>query len=275
MESILIAVGIFIGLPLFAALIQFWPEMSLYRAQKKPFPAQYSAILARYIPAWREMPVPLQLQLKNLVKRFLHQKKFVGCDGLQVTDEMRVAIAGLACLLVLNRNSKVFPSLRHVLVYPSAFLAPRDEFEVGGVVTHASQTLAGESWNDGRVIVAWDHVQQASLDPEHKHNVVWHEFAHQLDSESGKTNGAPLLPSKKAYHNWSNLMAQEYSQLQQAAEWQLETVLDHYGASSPAEFFAVATETFFGRPQEMADAHPQLFLLLQEYYRVDPRCWRM
>lgn len=274
MEMMSFAILLMLGLPLLAMLVLFWPSITLRRALSRPFPARNSAILARYIPNWRNMPVPLQLQLKRLVKQFLHEKKFVGCDGLQVTEEMRVAIAGMACMLILNRKSGVYSALRHVLVYPSAFFVPRTEFGVGGVVTHASQTLAGESWNDGRVVLAWDHVQQAAQDLSHRHNVVWHEFAHQLDSETGHTNGAPRLPGKKAYQHWSVLMAREYEQLQSAAAMELETVLDHYGATNPAEFFAVATETFFGRPQELAWQHPQLFDLLQTYYKVDPRQWQ-
>ncbi|MBI3229966.1 MAG: zinc-dependent peptidase [Burkholderiales bacterium] len=265
---------IFLGLPALVALILFWPSITLRRALAQPFPASHAAILARHIPFWREMAPPLQMQLKRLVKQFLHQKKFIGCDGLTVTDEMRVAIAGQACMLLLNRKTGVYPSLRHILLYPSAFVVPRTEFGVGGVVTHASQTLAGESWNDGRVILAWDHVQQAAFEREPAHNVVWHEFAHQLDSESGHTNGAPLLPSKNAYRYWSSIMAHEFERLQQEAEWEIPGVIDHYGASNPAEFFAVATETFFGRPLEMAEQHPALFELLQKYYRVDPRAWR-
>lgn len=263
-----------LSMPLFVALFLLWPVFTLRRALRQAFPAEHSAILARYIPSWRDMPVPLQLQLKQLVKQFLHQKKFIGCDGAEITDEIRVSVAGLACMLLLNRKTGVFPSLRHILIYPSAFFVPRSEFGVGGVVTHASQTLAGESWNDGRVILAWDHVQQAALDPMHQHNVVWHEFAHQLDSESGHTNGAPLLPSKRFYTYWSSVMSQEFEQLQQAAEMEIPGVIDHYGATNPAEFFAVATETFYGRPQEMAEQHPALFNLLQRYYKVDPRCWR-
>lgn len=264
---------IFLLIPLLVTGFLLWPIVSLKRALARPFPHHYNGILAKYIPSWREMPPPLQMQIRRLVKQFLHEKKFVGCDGLQVTDEMRVSVAGLASMLVLNRRSGVFPALKHILLYPSAFFVPRTEFGVGGVVTHASQTLAGESWNDGRVILAWDHVQQARFDPEHKHNVVWHEFAHQLDSESGQTNGAPRLPGKKAYAHWSGLMAEEFAQLQQAAEMEIETVMDHYGATNPAEFFAVATETFFGRPDELASFHPRLFELLQKYYKVDPRCW--
>ncbi len=265
---------IWLGLPLVVSLILLWPVITLKRALAQPFPAAHAAILARYIPAWRDMPAPLQLQLKRLVKQFLHQKKFIGCDGVEVTDEMRVSIAGLACLLLLNRKTGVFPSLRHILIYPSAFFVPRTEFGVGGVVTHASQTLAGESWNDGRVILAWDHVHPVGQVVEQEHNVVWHEFAHQLDSESGHTNGAPMLPSKRFYAYWSSVMAQEFAQLQQAAELEIPGVIDHYGATNPAEFFAVATETFYGRPQQMAEQHPALFALLQRYYKVDPRCWR-
>ncbi|MFZ6648303.1 zinc-dependent peptidase [Undibacterium sp. TJN25] len=252
----------------------FWlPRYRLQRAIRAPFPGNYSRILRRNIPAYARMPAHLQLQLKRLIKQFLHEKKFIGCDGFRMNDEVRMTIAGKACMLLLNRPARVFPDLKLVLVYPSAFIAPRTELGVGGIVTHANQTLSGESWSDGRVILAWDHVQQKGEDAIDGHNVVLHEFAHQLDSETGSTNGAPLLMSKARYQRWSAVMMREYQKLQQAAAYQLESVLDYYGATNPAEFFAVATETFFEKSWPMAELHPELFAELSEYYRVDPREW--
>lgn len=265
---------IMFGLTALAILaLTAWPAYRLRRALACAFPAHFSKILRRNIPAYSRMPADLQLQLKRLIKQFLHEKKFIGCAGFVITDEVRVSIAGKACMLLLNRPSAVYPDLKMVLVYPSAFIAPRLEMELGGVVTHANQTLSGESWNDGRVILAWDHIQKDNDNAADGHDVVLHEFAHQLDSESGHTNGAPFLKSKGRYRRWSEVLSHEFSLLQQAAELQEESVLDYYGATNPAEFFAVATETFFEKTSQLARFHPALFEQLRAYYQVDPRDW--
>ncbi len=258
--------------PLLFIAAMFWPRWRMRRALRAPFPAAHRALLAKAVPGWHNMAPETQRELRRLTREFLHQKKFIGCAGLEVTDEMRITIAGLACMLILKRERDVYPALTHVLIYPGLFAVPRTARDDAGVVTQERQALAGESWSDGRVILAWDHVQQALQDPS-AHNVVWHEFAHQLDSEAGPTNGAPLLPGARAYRTWSELMQSEFAQLRQAAYWGQPTLLDYYGASNPAEFFAVATETFFGRPYQMAARHGELFALLQAYYRVDPRHW--
>src|SRR5262249_48636901 len=148
------------------------------------------------------MSIDLQQQLQRLVQQFLHQKKFVGCDGLELTDEMRVTVAGQACLLLLNRPSKVYPRLHTILMYPTEFLVPRNAADAAGVITPTRQGLLGESWSDGRVVLSWDHVRRGGGGGEGQ-NVVLHEFAHQLDSESGSNNGAPYLGHPDSYRNWS------------------------------------------------------------------------
>jgi Mlc titration factor MtfA (ptsG expression regulator) len=257
----------------------FWlPKFRLQRAIARPFPRHYAQILRMNVPAFTRMPADLQLQLKRLIQQFLHQKKFVGCDGLAITDEIRVTIAGKACLLLLNRATRVYPDLAFVLVYPSAFIVPRSEVAAGGLVTHHNQALLGESWNDDRVILAWDHVKRGNADlgvgHDVGHDVVLHEFAHQLDSESGSTNGAPYLMSKARYERWSAVFLQEFALLQEAARHQSVSVIDHYGATNPAEFFAVATEAFFEKSVALGQEHPALFAALREYYCVDPREWQ-
>jgi Mlc titration factor MtfA (ptsG expression regulator) len=274
MQNFLITLLLLAIAPIAIVLHWYVPVLLLRRAVSRPFPAFFSVILRRKIALYAHMPPPLQQQLKRLILQFLHQKKFVGCDGLDITDEIRVTIAAQACLLLLNRPTNAYPDLKLILVYPSAFIAPRAELGLGGTVTHASQTLAGESWSDGRVILAWDHSQHGALSFADGHNVVIHEFAHQLDSESGKTNGAPLLPSRAAYQRWSSVFQPEYDRLQQAAMEQTESVIDFYGATNPAEFFAVTAEAFFGKPCQLAEHHPRLFDELIRYFRVDPRQWQ-
>jgi Mlc titration factor MtfA (ptsG expression regulator) len=250
------------------------PGWRLKRALRQPMPARFIAILERNIPVYARMAPPLRAQLHKLVQQFLFQKKFIGCEGLEVDDEMRVTIAGQACLLLLNRPSRVYPALHAVLVYPGAFLVPRKQVDPGGVVTETRQDLLGESWGDGRVVLSWDHVQRADHGAGAGQNVVLHEFAHQLDSESGSTNGAPYLGSPDDYRSWSAVLARDFDALRTDALYRQPSVLDHYGASSPAEFFAVATETFFEKPFQLAERHPALFAEFGKYYRVDPRAWQ-
>lgn len=252
----------------------FWlPRYQVRRALAHPFPRNYARILHRNVPVFSRLPADLQLQLKRLIQQFLLQKKFVGCDGLQITDEIRVTIAGKACLLLLNRPTEVYPALSFVLVYPSAFIVPRTEIVAGGLVTQHEQTLLGESWSDDRVILAWDHVVRDNTDTESGHDVVLHEFAHQLDSESGNVNGAPAMLSKARYTRWSTVLSHEFALLQQAVRDGHHGVIDHYGAGSPAEFFAVVTEAFFEKSVALEREHPELFAALKEYYCVDPREW--
>jgi len=257
-----------------ALVLAVWiPKFRLKRAIQSDFSDRFVAVLEKNIPIYPRIPVELQQQLQRLIKQFLHQKKFYGCGGLQITDEIRVTIAGEACLLLLNRKSRVYPELRSILVYPSAFVAPRTELAPGGVVTHRKQGLLGESWGDGRVILAWDHVQQGAKNFTDGHNVVLHEFAHQLDSESGSTNGAPFLGNPSRYRSWAAVLSREFAALQSDTLHHNATLLDQYGATNPAEFFAVATETFFEKPAQMAEHHPELFEELKKYYRIDPQEW--
>jgi Mlc titration factor MtfA (ptsG expression regulator) len=256
------------------ALAFAWPGLRLKRVLARPIDAAWLATLERNIPVYTRMSGELQLQLQKRVQQFLHQKTFVGCAGLEVDDEMRVTIAGLACLLLLNRSTGVYPQLHTVLVYPSAFLVPRKQVDEAGVVTEARQDLLGESWGDGRVILSWDHVRRGAQDWTDGQNVVLHEFAHQLDSESGSNNGAPYLGSRQSYRNWSEVLSRDFANLRFDAMYRQHSVMDHYGATSPAEFFAVATETFFEKPHQMADYHGALFEEFRKYYRVDPRAWQ-
>lgn len=257
-------------------LAAWWltPRWRLRRALSTPLSVAALDILARNVSQYRGMAPALQQQLQTLVRHFLHQKTFVGCAGLVITEEMRITIAGQACLLLLNRYSRVYPGLDTILVYPDAFFAPRKEIDAAGVVHEAPRGLLGESWGDGRVLLSWQHVRRHGQAEPEAQNVVLHEFAHQLDSESGSNNGAPYLGSAESYQTWSAVLSRDFEALRHdAAFGHVDGVLDPYGASSPAEFFAVATESFFEKPWALAARHPALYDEFGKYYRVDPREW--
>jgi MtfA peptidase len=256
-----------------AALAWWVPRWRLQRALSRPFDPAQAAVMERNVPQYRGMPETQRAELRRLVQQFLLQKKFIGCDGLELTEEMPVTIAAYACLLLMGRPSKVYPGLHTVLVYPGAFLVPRRQVDAAGVVTEERQDLLGESWGDGRVVLSWDHVRRAGNDVPPGQNVVLHEFAHQLDSESGSNNGAPWLGARERYQRWSQVLGRHFEQLRADAWYGQYGVLDHYGASSPAEFFAVATESFFEQPYRVAARHPDLYEEFLRYYRVDPRDW--
>lgn len=248
-------------------------ERRRQRIRARPFPAPWRAILKRRVPYVRAMPADLQLQLKQHIQVFLAEKAFVGCDGLVLTDEMRVTIAAQACLLLLNRPRGYYPQLRQILVYPSAFLVRRAQIDGSGIAHQNRQALSGESWSQGLVVLSWDDTLRGAAAPHDGHNVVIHEFAHQLDQETGTANGAPVLARRDHYARWSQVLGSEFKQLQARAVRQQPSLLDDYGATDPAEFFAVSSEVFFEQPQRMAREHPALYRELSTLYHLDPLSW--
>ncbi|MGQ0698147.1 MAG: zinc-dependent peptidase [Panacagrimonas sp.] len=209
------------------------------------------ALVARLNPRQREA-------YHARVEQFVKRKRFVGCNGLDVTDEMKSLIAGMACLLVLRPQATLFPQLKQVLIYPGPFLVPMPEPDEFGLVSDEPEERIGESWQGDRVILSWPDVE-AALDGDEV-NVVVHEFAHQLDDESTAGQGAPLLAD---YARWSEVMKTEFERLRRHRR---PRVLDPYGAESPAEFFGVVTEAFFQRGPELAQHHPALYALLRDFY---------
>lgn len=252
----------------------YWIERRRRRLRARPLPGTWRAIIGRRVPLVRSLPKSLREQLEGHVQVFLDEKNFVGCDGQKVTDEVRVTIAALACLLILNRKSYYFPKLRDILVYPGAFVVER---VTGGPLLQSDtrRVLSGESWTHGQVVLSWQDVLEGAADPHDGRNVVIHELAHQLDQEKGVATGAPWLGRRERYPRWSRVMAWEYSRLQAAlaSPFPEATLFGAYASTEPAEFFAVASEVFFERPREMAALHPEMYGELRDLYRVDPATW--
>lgn len=253
-----------------------WQEWRRRRWRAQPFPEAWRRILQKRVPYLRALPADLQLQLKQHIQVFLAEKAFIGCAGLVITDEIRVTIAAQACLLILNRpHTDYYPGLRQILVYPGAFIVDRVHTDETGVLQdHQRQVLTGESWSQGQVILSWQDTLEGAATPDDAYNVVIHEFAHQLDQETGLANGAPNLPGPERYRRWSCVMSDAFEQLQDEALHDDEASLfDHYGATDPAEFFAVASETFFERPGPLAEQYPTLYHELCDFYRINPLSW--
>lgn len=270
-----ILITLLLGAAIIAAVL-YWPLVRRYQRRKlmaQPFPASWREILKRRLPYFRSLPADLQLQLKKHMQVFIAEKQFIGCDGLTVTDEMRVTIAAQACLLLLNRPDHYYPKLRQVLLYPSAFIVNGNQVDPAGVVHAQQRVLSGESWGFGKVILSWADTLDGAAHPHDGRNVVIHEFAHQLDQEKGVANGAPLLDRSSDYQQWSGVMADEFSRLQQQAMLGEHSLFDHYGATNPAEFFAVISEVFFEQPQPLAALHPKLYQQLSQFYRLNPLSW--
>jgi Mlc titration factor MtfA (ptsG expression regulator) len=251
----------------------WWTRRRRARLRETPFPASWRRILQHRVPLLQRLPPDLQMQLKRHIQVFLAEKPFIGCGGLAIDDDIRVTVAAQACLPLLNRPDACYPDLRQILVYPGPFVVDRSHTDGIGVLQNMRQVLAGESWSQGQVILSWQDVVADAARPEAGRNVVIHEFAHQLDQETGAANGAPDLGSAEAYARWSRVLGAEYELLQRRAEQGLGGLLDTYGASSPAEFFAVVSEAFFTQPQPLAREHPTLFDELRRFYGVDPLAW--
>lgn len=251
-----------------------WRRYSWYQSKNGPFPENWLLVVRQTLPFYDNLPVAIQQELCAHINKFLFFKNFVGCSGLKITEEMRVTVAACACLLLLNRKTTVFKAVRWIYIYPAEFVVRHTVKDASGVVSTKKGVLAGEAWHNGRIILSWDSVKRGVYDFNDGSNVVLHEFAHQLDGESGSMNGAPLLRSRGAYGSWATILSRDYNALQDHAYFGRKSVLDEYGATNPAEFFAVATESFFEEPAELAHEYNELFEQLKDYFQVDPREWR-
>ncbi|WP_333607945.1 zinc-dependent peptidase [Arsukibacterium sp.] len=251
-----------------------WRRYQRKRIMQQAFPASWRAILKQRMPYFRALPADLQLQLKKHMQVFIAEKRFIGCEGVTVTDEMRVTIAAQACLLLLNRPDYYYPKLQQILIYPAAFVVHGQAADAAGVVSEQRRVLSGESWGQGKVVLSWQDALQGAAQPHDGRNVVIHEFAHQLDQEKGQATGAPQLSRSNDYQQWSAVMQQAFDQLQLQTANGERGLLDGYGATNPAEFFAVISEVFFEQPEPLQTQYPALYQQLSQFYRINPLSWQ-
>ena len=241
------------------------------RLRAQAFPRGWAATIQRSALFFRRLSANDQAELLGHIQVFLAEKRFEGCGGLAITDEIRVTIAAQACLLLLHRKTDYFPALLTILVYPSAYMVEEKRQIEDHVWEEGTMTRLGETGRRmGSLVLSWDAAKSGAADPSDGKNVVLHEFAHQLDYENFAADGVPGLTTREQQLSWSEVMRTEFASLRAADETAIPTLLDTYGATNPAEFFAVSTEAFFERPCALRSRHPKLYAELQRYFRQDP-----
>ncbi len=237
-----------------------------------PFPSAWREILGEMVTHYAFLDDGEKRHLEQLVQVFIAEKRFEGCNDLEITDEIRVVIAAEACLLILGLPHDLYHPLSTVLVYPSTVITPPQPV---GVFTRAPflapqrVAIAGQAFKRGPIILVWDAVKRGARHPETGHNVVYHEFAHFLDMLDGVANGTPELHGREQYQRWAQVFSAEFLALREHAAHHRRTFFDPYGATNEAEFFAVATEYFFDKPIEMEKNHRAIYDVLSEFYRQD------
>ncbi len=237
------------------------------------FKDEWLALLDENLPLHARLPEDIRRRLHERIARFVATVRFEGCNGLELVEGMILTVAAQACLLVIHRDGDPYPGLKVVYLYPTTFSSVQKQVDAMGVVTEGEVHRLGESWKMGTVVLAWDSVEQGARNIHDANNVTFHEFAHQLDHEDGATDGAPGLPSRQAYRSWAKVFRENYVDFISQLEHGHKTLIDSYGATNPAEFFAVATETFFEKPRQLAARRPELYQELMGYYGLDPREW--
>jgi Mlc titration factor MtfA (ptsG expression regulator) len=243
------------------------------RLANRQFPDQWLEIIKKNVPFYRLLPADDQKELQRHILVFIGEKRFEGCGGLKITDEIKVTIAAQACILLLHRKTDYYPGLSSILVYPWSYVARSTRNLPGGIVAEGPEVRLGESWHHGSVVLSWDDVRRSAADIHDGHNVVLHEFAHQIDSSFAKGDSTPVLKNTSTFIAWARILQKEYARLQRQVSRNSVTFLDKYGAVNPAEFFAVATEYFFEKPKQLQKLHPELYEELKRFYQQNPARW--
>jgi Mlc titration factor MtfA (ptsG expression regulator) len=241
------------------------------RILAEPFPAEWDEIIDHNVALARRLTPSERIRLRHLVQVFIAEKHWEGCGGLELTEEMQVTIAAQACILVLGRDDSLYADVASILVYPSVMISPPRRlgtFEQPRSPIAEGHTILGEAMLGGPVILAWDSVLAGGRE-QTAGNVVFHELAHKIDMATGIINGTPPL-ARRERQRWQQVMTASYEELHARLRLGIHSVIDAYGATNEAEFFAVATETFFTRPDELAFENPALYALLSDFYRLVP-----
>ncbi|MET0014901.1 MAG: M90 family metallopeptidase [Sedimenticola sp.] len=229
--------------------------------------AQWQGVISS-LPLLRRLSPSEQQRLRELAILFLHQKKFYGAQGLEVTQEMALSIALQACLPILNLGIDWYQGWVTIIVYPGGFVPDRVMVDEYGLEHRVRTPLSGEAWEDGPVILSWEDVQAGSM--QDGSNVVIHEFVHKLDMLNGKADGFPPLHDDMEPAHWTDIFTEAYTDFQRKVEAGEITSIHQYAASQPAEFVAVLSEVFFEQPGVIMREYPEVYEKFRTFFRQDP-----
>jgi Mlc titration factor MtfA (ptsG expression regulator) len=237
----------------------------------QPFTSEWLNVLTENVLLYATLSAAEQAKVRDYVRVFVAEKHWEGCGGLKMTDEIRVTIAAHVGILVLGLEDQFFDRVLSILVYPAAYVAQGSIGSPSGIVIEGDSAREGETSYRGPIVLAWSDVLTGGRNERHGSNVVLHEFAHQLDMLNGRNvDGAPPLETEEQHRRWTEVFGRHYRRLVHDCEHGQPALLDCYGATNPGEYFAVATEMFFMRPQAFEDWYPALYSLFSDFYRQQP-----
>jgi len=243
------------------------------RLIQAPFPSLWEDIIRSNVAHYCMLEDAERSHLRALIQVFIAEKHWEGAGGLELTDEIRVTISAQACLLLLGLPHDYYRNVESIIVYPSTVFPPQRKpgfFENTTAPVEIQHPIIGQAFRQGPVIIIWDAALRGGRLPESGHNVIYHEFAHKLDMLDGAADGTPPLRDRDEYRDWVQTCSREYLRLKHDTEKGKKSFLSAYGATNEAEFFAVATEQFFDQPRLMIEHAPDLYRVLEEYYRRTP-----
>jgi Mlc titration factor MtfA (ptsG expression regulator) len=266
-----IIVAIIVALPCYLIYRLIHRRMTRNRLLQTRLSSDDYDLILQAVPLLARLPDALRPALEGKINLFLHQVTFHGCNGVDITKDMRLSIAAQAALLVVNIDDW-YKTLRTVLVYPSAFKSVQRTFNG---VTYIEEEIArtGESWLHGPVILSWVATEYGASNSEDGKNVVLHEFAHQLDALSGHTDAAPNLRKGQSFAIWAKVFVTAFKRHTKRVQKRRKTVLDPYGATAIEELFAVSIEAFFEKPDALSKAEPDIYKQLTILLQLDPKTW--
>lgn len=237
-----------------------------------PLTAADRELMHRLAPLTAVLPVDLRPRHEGAVQVLLSEKHFEGAAGFAVSHEMELAVAGLAALLQLHPAADYYPGLDTVLIYPEAFVVDHEVMDEDGFVHEGEDELAGESWQRGVVVLSWQDVA-LEAGGQDGYNVVLHEFAHQLDEQTGEADGTPLLADAALAPRWTEAFTAAFARHLKLLKRRREVLFDRDAAESPAEFFATAVELFFTYPADLRAEYPEVHGVLAAWLELDPAAW--
>lgn len=237
------------------------------RLLAEPYPEHWNAWLTNNVAQYSQLTDAQRTRLRTDLRILVTEKNWEGCDGLRMTEEIKVTIAAQAALMLVGMEHDYFSQVLSIIVFPSQYEMVREETD------QEAKVALGQAFWRGPVLLSWNEVLAEGRDPSAGRNLVIHEFAHQLDFLDGSVNGVPALRDAKQTHRWSRAMKAQFLRLQRDLRRGRKTFLGEYAATHPTEFFSVLSEKFFTVPRELKHFHPNLHEILVEYYGIDPSGW--
>jgi MtfA peptidase len=239
----------------------------------EPLPPEWLSNLTANVRHYRHLAPQQRTRLEQIVRVCVAEKNWEGGSGFKVTDEMKVTVAGQAAVMALGQEEPFyFDGVLSIILYEGAYRHPAYAQGYSGIVQEGAPVW-GEAWRRGPIVLSWAGVLASSKNAGSGYNLVVHEFAHYLDGLDGAIDGVPPLVGPEQQRTWYRVTEAEYGRLVGQARRNEVTLLDHYGASNRAEFFAVASECFFERPHALEREHAELYGVLRDFYRQDPARW--